>query len=229
MTGYVSAVAPATRAAVGRFFRASLLSLNVAVAALIAFGPAARPAEAAEVAVSAHATPEQVVSSFHAALVRAMQDGTYQERYDALAPAMNRAFDFESMTRIAIGPRWFNLQPAQQGALVDAFRRYSIATYASQFDQYAGERFDVAGPDEDATQGTIVQTVMQPANDKPIRFNYLLHRTADGWRIVDIYLEGTISQLAIRRSEFASVLTQSGPDGLANLLEQKTKRLAMAM
>lgn len=175
------------------------------------------------------AAPEEVVAEFHEALLRAMHEGTYQERYDALAPAMNRAFDFTSMTRIAIGPRWFNLQPEQQDALVDAFRRFSIATYASQFDQYGGERFDAAGPNETAPQGTIVQTVMQPASDKPIRFNYLLHSTADGWRIVDIYLEGTISQLAIRRSEFTSVLAQSGPDGLANLLEQKTKRLAMAM
>ncbi|MBV8534969.1 MAG: ABC transporter substrate-binding protein [Alphaproteobacteria bacterium] len=220
MTSSVSAVASATRA--------SLLSISIVLASVVALGPTT-PVAATEIAASAHATPTQVVASFHTALLRAMHDGTYQGRYDALAPAMNRAFDFESMTRIAVGPRWFNLLPAQQRALVDAFRRFSIATYASQFDQYAGERFETAGPDEAAPQGTIVQTVMQPANDKPIRFNYLLHRGADGWRIVDIYLEGTISQLAVRRSEFTSVLAQSGPDGLANLLDQKTKRLAMAM
>lgn len=229
MTADVRAVAPAMRATSGRFFRASLLSLGVLLAPVAALGPGASPAAASEIAVAARAAPEEVVAEFHEALLRAMHEATYQERYDALAPAMNRAFDFTSMTRIAIGPRWFHLQPEQQGALVDAFRRFSIATYASQFDQYGGERFDAAGPNETAPQGTIVQTVMQPASDKPIRFNYLLHRTADGWRIVDIYLEGTISQLAVRRSEFTSVLAQSGPDGLANLLEQKTKRLAMAM
>ncbi len=224
-------MAPAMRATSGQFFRASLLSLGVLLAPVVALGPTASPAAAGEMAVPARAAPEEVVAEFHQGLLRAMHESTYQQRYDALAPAMSRAFDFTSMTRIAIGPRWFNLQPEQQAALVDAFRRFSIATYASQFDQYAGERFDAAGPDETAPQGTIVQTVMQPANDndKPIRFNYLLHQTTGGWRIVDIYLEGTISQLAVRRSEFTSVLAQSGPDGLANLLEQKTKRLAMAM
>lgn len=187
----------------------------------------ARPATAAEMAASAHAAPEQVVATFHAALVAAMHDGSYQGRYDSLTPAMNRAFDFASMTRIAVGPSWYNLQPAQQDALVDAFRRFSIATYASQFDQYSGERFEAAGPSEVAPQGLIVRTIMQPAGGKPIKFNYLLHRAGGGWRIVDIYLEGTISQLAVRRSEFASVLAQSGPDGLAHLLDQKVKRLAM--
>lgn len=229
MAGYVRAVALAARAAGERFFRASLISLSVLLAATTAVAPTARPVAAADLPAPVHAAPEQVVAAFHAALVRAMHDGVYQGRYDALAPAMNRAFDFESMTRIAVGPSWYTLQPAQQAALVDAFRRFSIATYASQFDQYSGERFEAAGPSEAAPQGMIVQTIMQPANDKPIKFNYLLHRTPDGWRIVDIYLEGTISQLAVRRSEFTSVLAQSGPDGLAYLLDQKAKRLAMAM
>jgi phospholipid transport system substrate-binding protein len=233
MTSYVRAAAPAVCAAGERFIRGSLLSVSILLAAVVAAGPTARPVAAAEAPASTHAAaaPEQVVASFHAALVRAMHDGVYQARYDALAPTMNRAFDFTSMTRIAIGPSWYSLQPAQQDALVDAFRRFSIATYASQFDQYSGERFDAGGPSETAAQGTIVRTVMQPGNDsdKPIKFNYLLHRTADGWRIVDIYLEGTISQLAVRRSEFTSVLAQSGPDGLTQLLDQKAKRLAMAM
>jgi len=227
MTGYVRAAALTARAKGERLGRASLLFASILLAATFAVGPAARPVAATEVAATAYATPEQVVAAFHDALLQAMRVGVYQTRYDDLAPAMNRAFDFASMTRIAIGPSWYNLQTAQQDALVDAFRRFSIATYASQFDQYSGERFEAAGPSEVAPQGMIVQTILQPADGKPIKFNYLLHRAAGGWHIVDIYLEGTISQLAVRRSEFTSVLAQSGPDGLAHLLDQKAKRLAM--
>src|SRR6185437_12463643 len=124
MTGYVRVAAAAARAAGGRLFRASLISLSVVLAAAVAAGAATRPVVAAEATAAAH-VPEQVVAAFHAALVRAMRDSVYQERYDALAPAMNRAFDFESMTRIAVGPSWFNLQAAQRAALVDAFRRFS--------------------------------------------------------------------------------------------------------
>ena len=229
MTGYARAVAPAARATGGRLVRASLLLASVLLAVAALTGPGTRPVAAAEAAASTSAAPEQVVAAFHAALLHSMHDGVYQNRYDALAPAMNRAFDFADMTRIAIGPSWYNLQAAQRDALVDAFRRFSIATYASQFDQYSGERFEAAGPSEAAPQGMVVQTVMQAASGKPVRFNYLLHRTGGGWRIIDIYLEGTISQLAVRRSEFASVLAQSGPDGLAHLLDQKARRLAMAM
>jgi phospholipid transport system substrate-binding protein len=224
MTGYARVAAHARAA---RLVRASFLFVSVLLAAVLIVGPGVRPVAATEVATSGYATPDQVVASFHDSLLHAMKDASYQGRYDELTPVMNRAFDFQSMTRIAIGPSWYNLQPAQQDALVDAFRRFSIATYASQFDQYSGERFDSAGPSTNAPQGMIVQTVMRPASGDPIRFNYLLHRAAGGWRIIDIYLEGTISQLALRRSEFQSVLAQSGPDGLAHLLDQKAKRLAM--
>jgi phospholipid transport system substrate-binding protein len=226
MTGYARAAAEAAHTQAARLIRTSFLLVSVLLAAgLIA--PGTRPVAAAEPTTSGYATPDQVVAAFHASLVHAMKDATYQGRYDELTPVMNRAFDFQGMTRIATGPSWYNLQRAQQDALVDAFRRFSIATYASQFDQYSGERFETTGPSTVAPQGMIVQTVMRPASGDPIKFNYLLHRTAGGWRIIDIYLEGTISQLALRRSEFTSVLAQSGPDGLTHLLDQKAKRLAM--
>ena len=210
-----------------RLARASVVAMGILLSAAAVAGPAATPAVAADAALPAHATPEQVVAGFHAALLHAMRDGSYQARFAALAPAMDRAFDFATMTRIAIGPSWYNLKREQQDALINAFQRFSIASYASQFDQYSGERFEAAGPTQPAPQGIVVATVMKPAQGNAIKFSYLLHRTAGGWRVIDIYLDGTISQLAVRRSEFASVLAQSGPDGLTQLLDQKAKRLAM--
>lgn len=222
-----SAVALAARANIDRFVRVSLLVLGLLLSALIAVGPVA-PAHSAPQATVSQEAPDKVVADFHAALLQSMKNAKdYQRRYDTLGSAMAQAFDFESMTRIAVGPKWSTLQPDQQAALVDSFRRFSVATYASQFDSYSGERFETTNPGEAAPQGVIVATVLQPAQGSPIKFNYLLHRTAAGWRIIDIYLDGTISQLAVRRSEFSSVLAQSGPEGLAQLLDQKTKKLAI--
>ncbi len=227
----LGAAAITARANGERFVRGSLLVIGILLSAMGAMGQA-RPVHGAELEAAAptqasQATPEQVVAGFHTALVHAMKANGYQARYDALAPAMTKSFDFATMTRIAVGPRWATLPSDQQTALIEAFRRFSVANYANQFESYSGERFETVGAAEPAPQGLIVPTVLQPADGKPIKVNYLLHRTATGWRIVDIYLEGTISQLAVRRSEFTSVLAQSGADGLAHLLDQKAKRLAM--
>lgn len=230
MTGKFGAVANAAYATGTRILCGSVIAGGIVLSAMVAAAPVLSAPAATAAEVSSHATPAQVVGAFHSALTQAMKDSAnlgYQGRYDALAPVMNRAFDFTAMTRISVGPRWSTLGPDQQAALVEAFRRFSIATYASEFDQYSGQRFDIVNPDQPAAQGTIVDTVMQQTQGNPIKFNYLLHHTGGEWRIVDIYLQGTISQLAIRRSEFTSILARSGPDGLTADLNNKVKRLAM--
>lgn len=230
MTGKFSAAVPTAYASGRRVVRAAVVACGVVLLAMTAAAPAQPARAAAEAPSHAAATPAQVVGAFYGSLLQAMKDAAnlgYQGRYDTLAPAMEKAFDFTAMTRIAVGPRWTTLQPEQQDSLVAAFRRFSIATYASEFDQYSGQKFEIVKAGEPAPQGIIVSTVMKQAQDKPIKFNYLLHHTAAGWRIVDIYLEGTISQLAVRRSEFTSILSRSGPDGLTSDLNEKVKRLAM--
>jgi len=172
--------------------------------------------------------PNDAVAAFDDALQHAMQDAHrlgYQGRYDLLAPVMKRAFDFATMTRLAAGAAWPKLSPDQQTALVDAFGRFSIATYANQFNGYSGERFAITGRSE-SPQGIVIATSMSTAKGDPVRFNYLLREIDGAWRIIDIYVDGTISQLAVRRSEFSAVLSQSGPAGLLQSLNERIKALA---
>jgi phospholipid transport system substrate-binding protein len=150
----------------------------------------------------------------------------YQGRFAALEAVMNDVFDFAGMTRAAVGPAWVNMSPDQKAAVVDAFRRYSIATYATQFDDYSGEQIQLADTSNPG-QGTLVGTVLTTGKGDTIKFGYLLHKVGAAWRVIDIYLDGSISQLAVRRSEFRSVLSRSGPEGLVQLLDEKAKRLAM--
>jgi phospholipid transport system substrate-binding protein len=175
------------------------------------------------------ASPEAAVAQFDDALLKAMKSGRqlgYQGRYDTLAATMDATFDFEAMTRTAIGPRWVGLTPGDQRSLIDAFKRFSIATYADQFDSYSGEKFEITGK-SNPPQGVLVATTMTPAKGDPVRFSYLMHQVGGEWRVIDIYVDGTISQLAVRRSEFAAVLTKAGPDGLRRLLDERTEKLAM--
>jgi phospholipid transport system substrate-binding protein len=72
----------------------------------------------------------------------------------------------------------------------------------------------------------IVRTKLVQPNDNPVQLDYLLRGGQEKWRIIDVYLSGTVSQLAARRSEFSSVLRQSGVSGLVTLLKQKTAELA---
>jgi len=146
-------------------------------------------------------------------------------RYDALAPVIRATFDLAAMTRISVGPRWNTIPPEQQAALIDGFTRMTIATYASRFDGYSGERFEVDPAIETRKTGSVVHTRLVQSNGEPIAINYLMRHSAPGWKVVDVYLTGTISELATRRSEFSAILDSGGPTKLIDTLKQQTDQL----
>jgi phospholipid transport system substrate-binding protein len=146
-------------------------------------------------------------------------------RYDKLAPAIHSAFDLDAMTRIAVGPGWTSIPPEQQSDLVENFSRMTIATYANRFDGYSGERFDVAPASEARNTGRMVHTKLTPSAGEPVTLNYLMRGSGDAWKVVDVYLTGTISELATRRSEFSAILNSGGPAALIESLRQQTEKL----
>ena len=146
-------------------------------------------------------------------------------RYDKLAPAIRGTFDLAAMTRIAVGPDWNSFPSEQQAALIDSFTRMTNATYASRFDDYSGERFEVEPIPEARNSGRIVRTKLIQSTGEPIALNYLMRGAGENWKVVDVYLSGTISELATRRSEFGAILKAGGPNALIESLRQQAEKL----
>lgn len=146
-------------------------------------------------------------------------------RYDALAPAIRSTFDLAAMTRIAVGPDWNSIPAEQQSALIAAFTHMTIATYASRFDGFSGERFEVDPASETRSTGRLVKSRLVQSSGAPVVLNYLMRGSADSWKAVDVYLSGTISELATRRSEFGAVFKSGGAAGLLESLRQQGDKL----
>jgi phospholipid transport system substrate-binding protein len=175
------------------------------------------------------AGPRAVVSAFQDTLLATMKEAGplgFDGRYQRLQPAMESAFDLEQMTRIVVGGRWAKLSETERRQVVDLFRRFSVSTYASEFSGYSGEQFEIGDDRAQPGLGTIVETRIVFKKDAPVALNYLLRQTPQGWKIVDVYLDGTISELARRRAEFASIIRSQGVDGLIALLKKKNEELA---
>ncbi len=151
---------------------------------------------------------------------------SFEGRYQRLLPAMELAFDFDQITRIAVGRGWAKMNRTEQLQLVDQFRQFSVSTYASAFSNYGGEQFEIGGTRVQPGIGTIIETRLVLKNEAPVDLNYLLRKTSAGWKIVDVYLAGTISELARRRAEFASIIRRQGVNGLIALLKRKNEELA---
>ncbi len=147
-----------------------------------------------------------------------------RKRYDQLEPAIRTMFDLPEMTRIAVGRDWDGMDAKDQQIVVDAFSRFTIATYANRFDGYSGEHFEVDPKPEVRGDNKVIRTAIVKSDGSKVALNYLMMSTGNKWQAIDVYLSGTISELATRRSEFASLLRSGGPTALVERLKAQTQR-----
>jgi len=175
-------------------------------------------------------TGTDTVRSLYDTLLTTMRSGPAlgpAGRYSRIEPVVRQAFDIPFMTRLAVGPQWENLSEPQRRQVSQAFERYIAAIYAERFDSYSGERLQVVGEHASAA-GTIITSQIIKSTGEPVTINYLVRQNGGAWRIADVYLNGTISELATRRSEFAAILRTHGIDGLIAALNNKTQALSAA-
>ena len=167
------------------------------------------------------------VENLYTSLMATMKNGSVlggSGRYSQLAPVVRANFDLPFMARLAFGAGWASLTPLQQQQVTDSYGRYMSAVYADRFDSYHGQKLEVTGQRQDP-YGVIVASKIIKANGEPVEVDYLMRQDNGRWLIGDIYLDGTISEVATHRSEFADILRRQGVDGLIEALDRKAERL----
>jgi phospholipid transport system substrate-binding protein len=179
---------------------------------------------------SARATspgPVDVIRQFYVQLQDVMQHATTlgaRGRYQRLEPIVLRMFDVPYMARLSIGPSWSKLMPDQKRRAAQAYGRYLTALYATRFDGYSGEKFEILG-EQQIKHATMVKTLIVKSNGEPVSINFVMHDNDIAWQARDVYLDSAISEVATRRSEFNAVLRSSGIDALIASLNKKADDL----
>jgi len=199
--------------------------ISILPAFALCVGLALLPATRADAATGNGA---DTVQSFYNTLLDTMRSASQlgaRGRYARLSPAIQQSFDIPFMTRLAVGPEWNSLTQAQQSQVTEAFERYVAAVYAERFNSYSGEQLKVTG-ETSSPAGTIITSQIVKSNGEPVHINYLMRQNGGAWQIADVYLDGTISELATRRSEFGAILKAQGINGLIAALNNKAAALA---
>ena len=180
----------------------------------------------AMIAYPAHAAPGtggDTVQGLYDALLGTMKNGRtlgQSGRFARLEPVIRRTFDIPTMARLSVGSSWATLSETQRQQVIESFGRYISAIYADRFDSYAGQKLQVTG-EQPAAAGVMVKSQIIKTNGEPVNVDYMMRRNGDTWLISDIYLDGAISEVATRRSEFGAVLKNEGIDGLIAGLNRK--------
>jgi phospholipid transport system substrate-binding protein len=204
----------------------TLLSRRSAL--LLALGGAAILPVAAEAAdTQAVIAPVVALDQELIAVMKAGKSTPFLQRYQMLVPVVRSSFDLPEILEFSVGSStWAGFSTQQQGLLLREFTRYTVANYVSSFNSYDGERFDISPALRPVGRQEVVSTTLVPRSGKPTRIDYVMRNVGGTWKITDVLLDGTISRVAVQRSDFRSVVASAGAPGLIALLQRKVSELS---
>jgi phospholipid transport system substrate-binding protein len=206
-----------------------VLMLSAMATAILRVLPAVAIAPSLRAKADADAALDQPLREFYAALEEAMRSGRatpFMQRFDLLAPAVDAVFDLETVLKVSVGLRWDTMDPDVRGRLYKTFRRFTIATYVANFDRYDGERFLILPGLRDSGSDRIVNTEIITSDGQHVRLDYVMRDANGVWRAVDVLLEGSISRVAVQRSDFRKILANGEADALIASLRRKIADLS---
>jgi phospholipid transport system substrate-binding protein len=167
------------------------------------------------------------VQTLSDALLKSMRAGTtisMTERYKQLEPVIELVFAMPLVTRLSVGPEWANFSPDQQKALIAAYTRFTVANYAHNFHDFDGQKFEIDDNVLSRGNDKVVRTRVIPAHDVPVSLLYRMREVDGSWRVVDVISDG-VSQLALRRSDFAVAIAAGGAPALLAHLNKSSDGL----
>lgn len=169
------------------------------------------------------------IQNLNAALTEVMKKGRatpFPERFSILAPVVQEGFDLPAILRLVVGPHWDGFPPDVQKTLLDEFFKFTVASYVANFDGSDQERLEILPTTRKLGNDEVVETrIIFPKGD-PVRIDYVMRNKDGRWRVVDVLLDGTISRVAVQRSDFRHIIEAGGPSALIASLRRKVADLS---
>jgi len=191
--------------------------------------PNNNPPESASETPAQSISPQEVIEEFHAGLLGVMKAADelgYGGRFEKLAPIVNGVFDTRFMAEKSIGRHWRTISEQEQERLLTTFGRYTVANYAGRFNGFTGEEFKTLGEEPSLRSTTLVRTELIIPEEDAVHLDYRLRSVEGDWKIIDVYLDGTVSELALRRSQYSALIRREGLEALIAALDAKMVELA---
>lgn len=137
-------------------------------------------------------------------------------------------FDFERMTRLAVGKNWQQANETQRAELIKQFRTLLVRTYSSSLSQYRNQQIEVKpGKTGAGDKETIVRTQIVQSGGPPIPIDYSMEKKDSGWMVYDVVIDGA-SLVTTYRGTFNDQVQRGGIDGLIKTLQERNAAPAPA-
>jgi len=179
----------------------------------------------AELLAPVPARPDAMMSALTAEVMSVLNKDAGAARTSEFEQLVERrivpVFDFQRMTRLALGRTWRSASVAQQDALAAQFKTLLVRTYSSALLDYRDQPIDYKPLRAAAGETEVtVRSAMRRPGVEPLTIDYDMADGVTGWQVYDVKIAGVSLVLAYRES-FATTVRDSGIDGLIKALEDK--------
>ena len=157
------------------------------------------------------------------------KDIDHDERKERFRKIFTEAFDVATIGRFALGAPWRTASEADRADYLKAFEDYIVASYATRFADYGGEKIVTVGSRRGDENEAFVQSNFMRAQGAPVRVTWRVRAIGDGWRIIDVIIED-VSMAITQRDDFSATVQRNGGrlSALIEALRSKTAAPAAA-
>ncbi len=133
-------------------------------------------------------------------------------------------FDFERMTRLAMGKNWRDASVAQQSALTEEFKAMLVRTYAASISSIIDYKFEYKPLRMNPGDTEVMVSLEASKSGSPaIPVDYRVEKQVAGWKVYDILVDG-VSLISVYRNSFNSEIKKGGMDGLIDTLRRRNQK-----
>jgi len=148
------------------------------------------------------------------------------QKEQKLGDLFDQSVDKDWMAKFVMGKYWRDATPEQRKQYVELYGKFLRKTYVSKFRQYTNQKLDIKNVSAQEEGDFLVETLVLSEKSQPVKVDYKLRKGTSGkFEIFDIIAEG-VSLITTQRSEFASILSRDGVDGLMAKLKERLKASA---
>ena len=165
----------------------------------------------------------QKVNLLHEGILNISKKQTVSnEDINKLKKIIVNVYDYEKMIKMIVGmDNWKTINTEQRIELIETFQIYISYNYIKRFSNINNFSFELRDYQDIGKKYKLVRTYLVISKDEKIQIDYLFRNIDKEWKIFDVLLDGTISEIATKKSEFSSIIKENGISTLANSIKEK--------
>ena len=162
------------------------------------------------------------VNELHESLIKISNKTINSDNLELIDDVVKNSYDLEKMGKIIIGVDWKQMDTKSKKEFINVFKRFISVNYFRRFNKInelnfehqtvkvIGDKFKLAG-------------VILTADNEKLKIDYLLGFKNEKWKIFDVLIDGSISEVATKKSDFKKIIKEEGISGLVKNLRIRNK------